>query len=179
MRLFTDEVRNIEELKKRLNHIENVPEEYSVAVEALIFDAAGQWILMERGSRCRDEIGKLEGIGGKFENEANFREALVREIGEEVGNEANIEILSYFETRKDTVYVNDSAKHWIIVSYICLLNSGELKICEPRFNNGFYRFSLDEIQPAKLSSSAKAAFESIKSDYKMIMDSIKKREVYL
>lgn len=179
MRLFTGKVRNIEELEKKLSKTENVPQKYSVAVEALIFDAAGRWILMERGADCRDEIGKLEGIGGKFENDPNFREALAREIREEVGDEANIEILNYFETRKDTVYVNDSPKHWIIVSYLCLLKSGELKICEPGFNKGFYRYFPDEIQPAKLSSSAKAAFESIKKDYPLIKDSIKKREVRL
>ena len=164
MKLFDTEVRNLKELEATLASYD-VPRPFSVAVEALVFDTSCKWILMERGSGCRDEIGKLEGIGGRFEDDSSFEDALKREISEEVGDDALINIIDFFEVRRDTVDVPgsiDNKKHWIIISFICIHKSGELKICEPTKNNGFFHVSIDEVNPSSLSSSAESALVSLR-----------------
>ena len=129
-------LRDWEDLDGFLASRSDSPRPLSVAVEGLIFDENFQWILHERGEGARDEVGKLEGIGGRFEGEATFRDTLEREIREEVGLKAQIEILGNFEVRLDTVVVPDSNKerHWVIVSHLCRLIGGELEIREPHKN---------------------------------------------
>jgi ADP-ribose pyrophosphatase YjhB (NUDIX family) len=174
MKLFDIEVKNLKELEQTLTSYD-VPRPYSVAVEALVFDSSSKWILMERGPGCRDEIGKLEGIGGRFEDDSNFKDALKREISEEVGDNAQINILDFFEVRRDTVEVPGSKtekKHWIIVSFICVHKAGELKICEPTKNNGFFHVSIDEVDPSSLSSSAASALLSLRAAWSGVKEKI-------
>jgi 8-oxo-dGTP pyrophosphatase MutT (NUDIX family) len=176
MRVYTEEVSTLQDLESALRGRDDIPRPYSVAVEGLVFDRDFRWILMKRGKGCRDEIGKLEGIGGGFENDANFRSALEREIKEEVGTHADIRIISFFEVRKDTVDVPGSAgnmkKHWIIVSFICFLHGGQLRIVEPAKNEGFVFKQLDAIDKAELSSSAMAAFNSLLPEWDRIRRSV-------
>lgn len=163
MYLSKKSVRNIEELKKELSSIENIPSEYSIAVEGLIFSSNLEWILMKRGKGCRDEIGKLEGVGGRLKNDNTFIEALQREIQEEVGENAEIIILSFFEIRKDTVWDVrlNKEKNWIIISFVCSYKNGELKIMEPTKNDGFFFKKLSDINVNELSSSSCSAYQSI------------------
>ena len=170
MKLFDHrEPQSLADLEQLLVDCEDVPRPYSVAVECLLFDSDGRWILMERGPGCRDEIGKFEGIGGRVEDKGDMRSELRREIAEEVGNDADVEILRFFEVRKDTVTVEkdgqETQNHWLIVSYIGFLKGGELQICEPHKNLGYKRFSLKEIVPTDLSSSTRSAHSSLQSSW--------------
>ncbi len=67
MHLLKDEPTTIEDLRKELASLPDTPSDYSVAVEGLVFDETAQWILMHRGDKAGDEVGKLEGIGGRFD----------------------------------------------------------------------------------------------------------------
>lgn len=169
MRVLEEEVENRKELEET---VENLPESYSIAAEALLFDRQMKWVLMKRGPECRDEVGKLEGIGGEVEDQDDsFREAVRREIEEEVGEKAGIEIVDFFEVRKD---VPDSGETWLVVSFICILNSGELRVMEPGKNEGFHRVDVEEIDPGKLSSSAKSARESLLEGREKVESKLKK-----
>lgn len=134
-------------------------------MEALIFSDEGKLLLHKRGKGCRDEIGKLEGIGGRFEeSDETFLSALKREIREEVGEEAQIEMTSFFEVRKDTIrdMKNNQEQHWIIISYLCKYLRGELKIMEPHKNEGFFFVDLSTVDEKILSSSTVSALQSLK-----------------
>jgi ADP-ribose pyrophosphatase YjhB (NUDIX family) len=172
MRLSTQPVNNLEELESILSSRNDFPRPYSVAVEALLFDQSGNWIMVTRGPASKDEVGKLEGIGGRFENEPDFQTALKREIVEEVGDDARIDILRPFEIRTDTVELANSPmkekKHWIIVSYICCLRSGEVQVREPTKNSGFVRVPVDRVDVGKLSSSAQTALKSLRSEWAQV-----------
>jgi ADP-ribose pyrophosphatase YjhB (NUDIX family) len=165
-------VETLQDLENIISNWNDIPEKYSVAVEGLVFDLSNNWILMKRGQGCRDEIGKLEGIGGRFDDDKDFRSALKREISEEVGDDANIEILSFFEIRKDTVEspISKEQKHWIIVSFICLLKSGNLKIMEPQKNSGFITLLPQNAVASELSSSAASAALSLQEKWDEILD---------
>ena len=142
-----------------------MPSNYKIAVEALIFSEDGKLLLHKRGKGCRDEIGKLEGIGGRFEEaDGNFLDAIKREIREEMGEEAQIEVGSFFEIRKDAVrdVKNDHEQHWIIVSYLCKYIGGALKIMEPHKNEGFFFVDIHAVDETTLSSSALSALQSLR-----------------
>ena len=124
-------------------------------------------MLHKRGKGCRDEIGKLEGIGGRFEeSDGDFLNALNREIKEEVGEEAQIEVGTFFEVRKDTVrdVKDNKEQHRIIVSYLCKYQGGELTITEPHKNEGFVFVDIHTIDEKTLSSSALSAIQSLRKN---------------
>lgn len=178
MRIIAEEPRDLEHLEQLLADRTDVPRPYSVAVEAIIFDPEWHWVLMERGPGCRDEIGKLEGVGGRVSGiDADFRSALKRELSEEVGDDAYIEILRFFEVRSDTVHVPGSSsgdvRHWIIVSYICFFRSGVMQVREPLKNVGFFRVSIASIDPSRLSSSSVSALKSLHVEWPDIMQTLK------
>jgi ADP-ribose pyrophosphatase YjhB (NUDIX family) len=175
MRLTDRGFEDLDELEDFLDRCDEAPEDYSVAVEGLIFDEKFRWILMERGEACRDEVGKLEGIGGGYEyQDRNFVEGLKREIREEAGEEAEIEVLDSFEVRKDRVedLEQEEERNWIIVSFICLLKSGQLEIREPEKNRGFHRLNFDEFKEEELSSSAKSAYSSLQKEWEEVKEKI-------
>ena len=145
-----------------------------VAVEGLVFDRNYNWILMRRGPGCRDEQFKLEGIGGRIDDENDLVTALSRELQEETGKDALISVVEPFEIRTDTVF--DSRLNrtitWVIVSFICVHVTGEMKICEPTKNLGYEKFALNEIPANELSSSAKSAYTELQKNWKNVKKTI-------
>src|SRR2546430_2020378 len=122
-RLLETEPRSLSELRNLLSEVPDAPLEYSVAVEALVFDAEGRWVLLERGAGAQDEHGKLEGIGGRVEDGSDLRAELRREITEELGDTAGVEIVRFLEVKSDAVLVHRDGvsltNHWVVVSYVC------------------------------------------------------------
>ena len=174
MRVLEREVEDLEELGREVENKEEIPSEYHIAVESLLFDRDLNWILMKRGPGCRDEIGKLEGVGGQVEGNENFKEALRREISEEVGDKADIEVLNFFEVRRDIPNSKeDKEEFWLVVSFLCLLRSGDLKIKEPEKNKGFHHVNVHEIDSEKLSSSASSALRSIREEWPEIKSKLR------
>lgn len=93
MQLFSQEIKDIKELKSLLKDNKEILNEYQVAVIVYVFDNENRIIFQRRGMGCRDERLKLETIGGRVkEKDLDFRAALQREITEEVGTNANVEI---------------------------------------------------------------------------------------
>lgn len=164
--LFDVEVANTAELAEQLAESGASLSQYSVAVEGLIFNDGGDWILMERGGGARDEVGKLEGVGGRVESGGRFRDELLREIREEVGSGANIEILGFLEVKSDRATKVTEAgpvvRDWIIVSYVCRHVGGELEITEPEKNTGFVYVSNLDVEESRLSSSCQQSYRTLR-----------------
>ena len=167
MHFSYEKIYTMNELKQYVEAHDIRFEPQFVAVEGLVFDAQQNWILMRRGPGCRDEQLKLEGIGGRVDNETDLKAALFRELHEEAGMDAVISVVEPFEIRTDTVF--DSRLNrtitWIIVSFICVYKSGEMQICEPTKNLGYELFSIDGIPFDELSSSAKSAFIELQKNW--------------
>src|SRR6266581_9014365 len=72
------------ELLDYLSRIGCDRKDYRIAVEALIFTREGKLLLEKRGRGCRDEIGKLEGVGGSLDNDDNLVEKLREEVEQEL-----------------------------------------------------------------------------------------------
>ena len=156
MLLTETPVKNLEELQQIISQTSDAHLFYEVAVEALIFSSDGKLLLHKRWQWCRDEVGKLEGIGGRYEKEdETFLNAVKREIREELGDKAQITIKSFFWVKKDTVWdiKNNQEKHWVIISYLCDYIGGELLIMEPRKNEGFHFIDIHTVDETLLNSS--------------------------
>ena len=157
------------------NLYQNIDESCFIAVEGLIFDNAGYWILHRRGPGCRDEQYKLEGIGGSIAKGEDFHHALKREIIEEVGTLAKVDIIGVMEVRKDTVFDRrlNRTVTWIIVSFLCKYSNGELLRMEPDKNLGYEKFHITKIPQDELSSSSRSAYLTLKRNWEDIKDILK------
>lgn len=142
---FDREIKKLDELEQYLIEKNIKLPEYRCAVIALILDKDNKILLQRRGPKSRDEFNKLEDIGGAFEDtDSSFRDAMNREIIEEVGEKINYTIdelvgaslVNKYDSRTDS-YVN-----WLFLLYKCTYVDGELLINEPGkcLGYGFYRY---------------------------------------
>lgn len=167
MNILFEEVKNIQELQEKLDD-KDISKEYEVAVIACIFDKDNRIIFQRRGPGCRDERFKLETIGGRVkESDKNFRLALQREIIEEVGKNAKIDLKEFvigtYATTFDDRYNKEQS--WIYLLYRGELISGKLEISEPEKNLGYERYKIGEVDENELSNGARELYNFVKEKY--------------
>lgn len=161
--LFTDEVTNIQELLNKINELNiDIEDGIKVAVVCFIFDSEGKLILQRRGKGARDDVDKLCAIGGSANmSDANFRESLLREIREEGGTEAEVQIDKFIGAIHKKGFDKNSGtfNDWIILSYMGTLKSGELKNTEPGRCSGFESKFMEEYDRDELVLTAKVCID--------------------
>lgn len=133
---------------KKINHEATIGDlkEYNYPNQKLgviiqIKDKDQNILLQQRGYKSRDDKGLYEDIGGKLEEyDINFKQAIIRELKEEIGEDANIEI-----SNSIGIYhrYNNNA-NWVFIIYIGKYISGELKIMEPDKCLGYKFFTKEE-----------------------------------
>ena len=135
-----DLIRTKAELEEYLNSIKYNKEVKNIAVEALLFDPNGRLVLVLRGPKARDEVFKLEGIGGRYHDEdGTFQDSLMREIHEEISDSSRLDIRlevkidRLLEVRRVEFYDNKSKEtmDWIVLSHLCRLEAGVPFNAEP------------------------------------------------
>lgn len=77
------------------------PNEYVVVVEALLLNSKGQILLGQRSENKRRNPLKWETTQGSVKSGENSKEAVVRELKEELGLDIAKESLNYVQTLKD------------------------------------------------------------------------------
>ncbi len=168
MKLLTQEVKDMKELRETLKDNNEISKDYEVAVIACAFDKDNKIIFQRRGLGCRDEQLKLETIGGRVkESDIDFRTALKREIIEEVGKEADIEVEEFIvATYAKTFDVrNNKEQNWIYLLYKGNFKGGELKIAEPNKCLGYERYKIGEVDENELSNGAKELYRIVSDKY--------------
>lgn len=168
MQLFIEEVKDMEELKEVLKNNNEISKSYEVAVIVYAFDKNNKIIFQRRGPSCRDERLKLETIGGRVkENDIDFRSALKREIVEEVGIDADIEIEEFVTATCAKTFDDryNKEQDWIYIVYKGSLKSGELKIAEPNKCLGYEKYKIGEVDEKELSNGAKEIYRIICKKY--------------
>lgn len=161
--IFKDEVRNVDELVAKLISIDSL-KKIKVAVVCFIFNKQGQVILNRRGPGARDDVGKLQAVGGSVnKNDVDFLSALKREILEETRNN-NIKIDKFIGAYHDRKMDNETKEivDWIILGYIGILESGSLINVEENRSVDFETFNLNDINPDELSVSTYEFIKEIK-----------------
>lgn len=161
--IFKDEVRNVDELVAKLIDIDSL-KKIKVAVVCFIFNKQGQVILNRRGPGARDDVGKLQAVGGSVnKSDADFLSALKREILEETDNN-DIKISKFIGAYHDRKMDNETKEivDWIILGYIGILESGSLINVEKNRSIDFETFNLNDINPEELSLSTYEFIKEIK-----------------
>ena len=168
MKLFSKEVKDMNELNEIIKNNKEISKEYEVAVIVYAFDSENKIVFQRRGLGCRDEQLKLETIGGRVKkSDIDFRTALKREITEEVGTNANIELQEFivstyartFDVRKN------KEQDWIYLVYKGILKGGELKIEEPNKCLGYERYKIGEVDENELSKGARELYNIVSEKY--------------
>lgn len=168
MKLFSKEVKDMNELNKIIKNNKEISKEYEVAVIVYAFDSENKIVFQRRGLGCRDEQLKLETIGGRVKkSDIDFRTALQREITEEVGTDANIELQEFIvSTYAKTFDVrNNKEQDWIYLVYKGNLKGGELKIAEPNKCLGYERYKIGEVNEKELSNGARELYNIVCEKY--------------
>lgn len=154
--LFTNEVKDMDELVEQISSLTEL-KQIKVAVVCFLFDNTGKLILHRRGPGARDEIGKLQAIGGSVNNtDDNFREAMMRELREEAGTKAIITLDKFIGAQLDGKIDNTTNKYvdWIILAYKGTVTSGELINSEPERCIGFEKNTMENFLNEELSKTA-------------------------
>lgn len=168
MKLFSKEVKDMNELNEVLKDNKDISKEYEVAVIVYAFDSENKIVFQRRGLGCRDEQLKLETIGGRVKkSDIDFRTALQREITEEVGTGADIELEEFIvSTYAKTFDVrNNKEQDWIYLAYKGYLKGGKLKIVEPNKCLGYERDKIGEVNENELSDGAKELYNIVSEKY--------------
>lgn len=168
MKLFSKEVKDMNELNEILKDNSEVSKEYEVAVIVYAFDTENKIVFQRRGLGCRDERLKLETIGGRVKkSDVDFRTALAREITEEVGADADIELEEFIvSTYARTFDVrHNKEQDWIYLVYKGCLKGGELKVAEPNKCLGYERYKIGEVNEDELSNGARELYNIVSEKY--------------
>jgi 8-oxo-dGTP pyrophosphatase MutT (NUDIX family) len=168
MKLFSQEVKDMTELKNAIKGNKEISDEYQVAVIVCAFDNENRIIFQRRGMGCRDERLKLETIGGRVkEKDFDFRTALQREILEEIGTDANIELNEFIVATYAKTFDERAQKEqtWIYLLYKGTLISGEPQIAEPTKCLGYERYKIGEVDENELSNGAKELYKIVSEKY--------------
>ena len=168
MKLFSKEVKDMKELNKVIKNKKQIPKDYEVGVIVCAFDEENKIIFQRRGLGCRDEQLKLETIGGRVKkSDIDFRTALQREITEEIGTDAHIELQEFIvSTYAKTFDVrNNKEQDWIYLVYKGNLKSGELRIAEPNKCIGYERYKIGEVDKNELSNGARELYNIVSEKY--------------
>ena len=167
--LFSEEVKNIDELIEKVLYDKSI-KKMKVCVVCMLYDQNGKIVLHRRGEKARDEIGKLEAIGGCVDkSDGDFRDALMRELREEAGLEAEYSI-DDFVVAQHTKHVDKNSNEmidWVVLCYKGRILSGELINMEPERCVEFTYKTIDEyLEDKDLSESCYNFMRYIKDNNK-------------
>lgn len=168
MKLFEKEVKDMNELNEVLKNNSEISKKYEVAVIVYAFDKENKIVFQRRGLGCRDEQLKLETIGGRVKkSDVDFRTALQREIIEEIGTDADIELQEFIvATHAKTFDVrNNKEQDWVYIVYKGDLKGGELQIAEPNKCLGYERYKIGEVDQNELSNGARELYNIVSEKY--------------
>lgn len=142
-----------------------------IAVEGLIFTPNGKILLEKRGPKCRDEVGKLEGVGGRLKGDDLLR-GLRDEFDQEIAAKKQgleIKIDRLLEIRQVQFEDPDVGMlDWIVVSHLCRLTKGTPAIGEPEKIDSLHELTLSQLfrKPKRdLSNSTIAARKTYEAKY--------------
>lgn len=133
-------------------------EQRKLAVAALI-ERGGKVFLLCRGDSAMDEVGCLEGVGGRLESlEHNLETGLQRELGEETCDRSTIthpageaapcrySIRSFLGCDLLSFLNRDGACHdWVVVTFLCGLKSGDPVVLEKGTHSAWGWFEIKDL----------------------------------
>ena len=113
-----------------------------VGVGGIILNAAGDRVLLaRRGEKARNQRGQWENPGGAVSMGEDFRDALIREIREELGITVSVTGL----LRVVNHIIPADGQHWVSPTFVCCHTDGGPVIREPEKCSDIGWFPLDAL----------------------------------
>lgn len=148
-------------------NFDDVPE-YRCAVIGMLFDKDGNVIFQRRGPKSRDGNGKLAEIGGAVEEyDKTFKDALMRELREEVGSSAEISIDNFIGGILQNKYDSRTGKdvNWLFLLYQCTYVNGELRCNEEGKSLGYEVYGKDDLPYDEMLDTTKYFWDYYNNGY--------------
>ncbi len=129
-----------------------------VGIGAAILNEEGKLFLSLRSQNTKNERGLWETPGGGCEFGETMEQTVIREMKEEYGIEIEpIKILHVY----DHILKKDN-QHWIAITFLAKVKSGEPTIKEPHKCDGIGWFTYEEAKKLKLTHTAKMDIAELK-----------------
>ena len=129
-----------------------------IGAGALIFNDAGEVLLMKRGKNAKNEVGHYTIPGGSIEFGEKLSDGVKREVREEIGCEIDID----GQLPAIDHIIPGEKQHWVTTIFTCRIKSGIPKILEKEKCDEMGWYSLSNL-PSPLSSSVKNTLENFYS----------------
>ncbi len=121
-----------------------------VTTAAFCHDGKGNFLMMKRGPKARDENGRWDILGGGLKHGQKIEDNLLRELEEELcttGN--NIIALGFRDVHRKLD--DGTPTHWVSIDHIMQIDRSKAKIGEPGVIDEIGWFTLDSL-PSPLHS---------------------------
>lgn len=156
--VITDEVQDWQDLAQYLSKQQITLPEFRVGVISVLTNQTNQFLLQRRGPKSRTDRFLLSEISGEAETyDSSFRDALMRELEEEVGTEAQFRlddfIGGFFTTKFDKREQNNV--NWLFLFYKGAYLGGQLQIKEPEKCLGYESFAYEDLPVQELCSGSR------------------------
>lgn len=140
-----------------LDSIGYAHQDYSIAVEALLFMPNGKLLLEKRGPTALDERGKLEGVGGGLDEGNEIIQQIYQEVEEELGEQIKCIIEAFLEIRFVRFdQPGYGLRNWVVVSFLGRITEGRPKIMEVGKVEEFVEISPEELNRLPESQLSKS-----------------------
>lgn len=139
----------------------NQERQIRVGTGAVVINDEGKVLLAKRGKEAREHVGMWETPGGGVEFGETLREALKREMMEELG------VVVQVGEMLDVVEFIDraSGSHSVSPAFVCIITSGTPKIMEPHKCAEIGWFTWAEVKKMDLSPYAIKDLEGFRRRY--------------
>lgn len=126
-----------------------------VGVGALILGSDNKFLLSKRGVDAKNEVGLWELPGGEVEFGEELRNAIKREVAEELDIQIQPKrIINVFDH-----IIPEEQQHWVTVTFLCKLSSGKPLIKEIGKSEELRWVSTEEALKLPLSAATRSDIE--------------------
>ncbi len=124
---------------------------------AIILNENGEVLLMKRGEKCKNEIGKWAVIGGKLDFGETLEQGIIREVFEETNIKIKIDgQIPYYDH-----LLPEENQHWIAHVFIAHIVKGIPKNMEPEKCSELKWFSFKKL-PSPIAKMSQPALKYFK-----------------
>ena len=130
-----------------------------ISIVFVCHDEKGNVLLQKRSTRARDEQGRWDCGGGKFDQNSSPEETLRKEIKEEYcADVLDFKFMGYRDVHREH---NGEKTHWLALDFSVLVDPSQVKNGEPHKFDEIGWFTLDTL-PSPLHSQVHNTFEVFK-----------------
>lgn len=103
------------------------PDDFPVGVIIYIINSNGQFLMAKRSPQKEHAANKWEPVSGGIKKKEQPKEALYREVKEELGEDVEVEIIDIFDAFTSVL---DYGQDFVGICYLCRFIKGDIQLNE-------------------------------------------------